>query len=46
MVSFWYFYKKSEEKGSKVEEQGALSGGWARNQSSVKEDEAEAGVAC
>jgi hypothetical protein len=26
MVSFWYFYKEPEEKGSKIEEQGAFSG--------------------
>ena len=45
MVSFWYFYKESEEKGSKIEEQGALSGGLIGNQSSAKENEAKAGVA-
>jgi hypothetical protein len=46
MVSFWYLYEESKEKGSKIEEQGALSGSRAGNQPSAEEDKAEAGVAC
>jgi hypothetical protein len=31
MVSFWYLYEELKEMGSKIEEQGAFSGGRAGN---------------